>query len=73
VDARREIDYKLEDSPSLRRHLSENLEKVHNRAVKDALDESELTGKKKQLRIPESCPWTLPELLDGDLDALISR
>jgi len=73
VDARREILLTLEDSPSLRRHLSENLQKLYREGVRDALDETGLSEKKKQLGIPESCPWTLSELLDGDLGALISR
>ena len=36
VDAQREIDLWLEDSPSLRRHLRESLERIYQRAVTDA-------------------------------------
>jgi hypothetical protein len=73
VDARRQILLTLEDSPSLRRDLAKNLQKLYSNGVKDALDETALSGKEKQPEIPESCPWTLTELLDGDLDALISH
>jgi len=54
VDAQREIDLLLEDSPSLRRHLEESLEKIYQRAVKDAVKEAELTARAKVL--PEKCP-----------------
>ena len=73
VDARRQMLDKLEFSPSLRRELAEYLEKIYHRAVRDALDETGLKDKAKHLRIPPSCPWTLSELLEGDLDALVGR
>ncbi len=70
VGGRLEIDIKLEDSPSLRRHLAENLQKIYRRAVRDALQESNLTERARELNIPKDCPYTLQELLDGDLNAL---
>jgi hypothetical protein len=42
--ARQEIDVRIESSPSLRRHLEEVLQKTYRRAVKDALDETDLTA-----------------------------
>ena len=70
VGGRREILTKLEDSPSLRRHLDENLQKIYRAAVRDALDETNLTERAKKLDIPKECPYTLEELLDGDINAL---
>jgi hypothetical protein len=70
VSARREIKYQLDDSPSLRRHLEDTLQRTYRGAVKDALDETDLTATAKELDIPETCPWTLNALLDGDLNKL---
>ena len=70
ADARAEIEDLMERSPSLRRHLEENLEKVYGRAIKQALDETNLKSQAKTLAIPQKCPYTLDELLEGDLDAL---
>jgi Domain of unknown function DUF29 len=70
VGARDEIEDLLERSPSLRRYLKENLEKTYTRAVKSALDETNLKSQAKKLDIPEKCPYTLDELLEGELDAL---
>jgi hypothetical protein len=60
----------MERSPSLRRHLEENLEKVYGRAIKQVLDETNLKSQLKALDIPKKCPYTLGELLEGDLDVL---
>jgi hypothetical protein len=70
IDARREILYKVEDSPRLRRHLGENLQKIYGAAVRDALEETNLTGHARDFDIPKECPYTLDELLDGDVNAL---
>jgi hypothetical protein len=70
VSARDEIEDLVERSPSLRRHLEENLESTYRRAVKSALDETNLKSPTKTFAIPEKCPATLDELLQGDLDAL---
>jgi hypothetical protein len=70
VNAQQEIDLLLEDSPSLRRHLEESLQKIYRRAVKDALQETGLAAKAKEFSFPEKCPYSLADLLEGDLDAL---
>jgi predicted transcriptional regulator len=70
VDAQREIDLIIEDSPSLRRHLEQSLQKIYQRAVKDALLETKLTARAKEFNLPEKCPYHLADLLEGDLDAL---
>jgi hypothetical protein len=71
--AQREIEFLLEDSPSLRRYLQENLQKIYRRAVRDAFKETGVTGSEKDLGIPETCPYSLAELLEGDLNALQRR
>lgn len=68
--ARAEIEDLMERSPSLRRHLEGSLEKVYGRAIKQALDETNLKSKAKELDIPAKCPYTLDELLEGEIDAL---
>lgn len=68
--ARAEIEDLMERPPSLRRHLEGSLEKVYGRAIKQALDETNLKSKAKELDIPAKCPYTLDELLEGEIDAL---
>ena len=63
VDARREISFKfkVESSPSLRHHLAKNLQTIHRRAVRDTLEEINLTEHAKDFDIPKECPvdsWT---------------
>ena len=60
VGARDEVEDLMEGSPSLRRHLQENLEKTYRRAVKSAHDRTNLQSKANGLDIPESCRtrWT---------------
>ena len=70
IDAQREIELFLEDSPSLRRHLEGTLQKTYRIAVKDALQETDLTARAKEFSLPEKCPYKLADLLEGDLDAL---
>jgi Domain of unknown function DUF29 len=70
VDAQREIRLLLEDSPSLRRHLERTLQKSFRTSVKDALRETELTAKAKDLGLRAACPYTISDLLEGDLNAL---
>jgi hypothetical protein len=65
VDARREIRVRIEDSPSLRRHLRQNLEKIYTAAVQDAVEEMQLP-KARAAEIPAECPYTLDELLEGN-------
>ena len=61
---------RLESSPSLRRHLDENLQKIYRAAVRDALEETNLTAHARDFDIPKECPYTLDELLEGDVNAL---
>jgi hypothetical protein len=73
VNARLEIESFLEASPSLRRYIEQVLPKAYRRAVKAALDETNLTSKAKELDIPETCPYTVDELLESDLNQLWPR
>jgi hypothetical protein len=73
VNARREILLLIEASPSLRRYLEGVLQKAYRQAVRDALDETNLKLKAKEFNIPQSCPYTLTELLEGDLNQLWPR
>jgi|SRR6185369_17428670 len=68
MDGRNEILTKLEDSPSLRHHLAENLQKIYQRAVRSELEETSSNAE-----VPAKCPYTLDELLDGNLNALQKR
>lgn len=70
IDAQREIELYIEASPSLRPYLEDALQKTYRRAVKDALQETELTTRAKEFSLPEKCPYKLADLLEGDLDAL---
>ncbi|MBZ5622273.1 MAG: DUF29 domain-containing protein [Acidobacteriia bacterium] len=73
VDARREITIKIRHSPSLRRHLEDNLQEIYRGAVRDALAETGQEKRGKELGIPAQCPWSLSELLDGDVSDLETR
>lgn len=64
-DARRELEFRL--TPSLRRDLAANLPKLHAfslRRAARALAEHGETGPAADL--PETCPYTLDQLLDDD-------
>jgi len=67
VDARVEIDSMIGNSPSLRRYAEENLQRIYAKAVKDALIETRLIERAGELSIPVQCPYTLDDLLEGDL------
>ncbi|MGH3630259.1 MAG: DUF29 domain-containing protein [Sciscionella sp.] len=58
ISARNEILDDIEDSPSLRAHLEQNIQRVYRFAIEEALGE---TGSSQKL--PARCPWTLDELL----------
>jgi Domain of unknown function DUF29 len=73
AEARAEIEDLVEDSPSLRRHMEKTPERTYRRAVKQALDETNLSAKAKQFAIPETCPYNVFELLEGDLNDLWPR
>ena len=59
-EARDQIDDMLDDSPSLKAYPAECLPKAYARARVKALDETGL------LRLPDACPWTIEQVLDGD-------
>ena len=67
AEGRAEVEFKLEDSPSLRRYAEQNLETIWRKAVKNALFETGRAGREKDLDIPANCPYTLDDILDGDL------
>ena len=69
ASARDEILDDFYDSPSLRRHLKDSLERVYRRAVTEALQETGLEEHREEL--PEHCPWNLEELLSGEMNVLI--
>ncbi len=64
-DAQREISFEIEDSPSLKPFLGNILEKIYQRAVKDAIRETK-PPRARAAEIPAKCPWTLEELLEGE-------
>jgi hypothetical protein len=59
VEATREINYLIEDSPSLRNELKKIYPKCYEDARRDASTETGL----KISRIPEECPWEIHEIL----------
>ncbi|MBV8729646.1 MAG: DUF29 domain-containing protein [Acidobacteriia bacterium] len=69
-NARGEIQLRIDASPSLRVHARGALAKLYPRAVRDALEETGLAPQKDTLRIPERCPWSLEQLLEGDPEDL---
>lgn len=73
LDARDKIEGLLADSPSLRRKLESQREKIYRRAVVDALAETNLTKRAAEFNIPAGCPYSLDELLGPDPAALWSR
>ena len=66
VDAQREISNYLHYSPSLGRHLSEILEQVYRQAGRYAKSETSM----HKASLPSTCPWTLDQLPNSDLDEL---
>ena len=63
------LDAYVEDSPSLR-PLADSLPAIYRRAIKEALFETGLADQRNDLEIPGTCPLSLSQLLDGDLDSL---
>lgn len=57
--ARTEILEDLLDSPSLRQHLRENLQRVYLLAVADAREETGI----RNVPLPAECPWDIETLL----------
>lgn len=70
TEGRAEVEYKIDQSPSLRRYAAGNLQKIYVRAVRDALAETGLEDCGDRLAIPPECPWTLGQLLDGKIAGL---
>jgi hypothetical protein len=62
VAQRLEIDAVLQDSPSLRRRMQENLSRTYQGAVRRAAAETGLA----QATFPRSCPFSLEQVLDVD-------
>lgn len=58
-NSRRKIQYRLKESPSLKRHLPKILEEAYADARIEAAEETGLSEK----IFPETCPWTLKEIL----------
>src|SRR5664280_2130506 len=59
--ARERILDEIEDAPSLKGHLRDNMERVYRLAVAEALRE---TGKPGN-NFPDKCPWNLDALLES--------
>jgi hypothetical protein len=57
---RRELRLILDDSPSLQRHLRQELDRIYTRAVKDAVRQTKLPRDP----FPQQCPYTLEQVLD---------
>jgi hypothetical protein len=70
VGARQEILLRLEDSPSLRRHLLDTLQATWQMAIKDALAETGLEARAFEFELPKTCPCSLDQLMEGDLEGL---
>ena len=59
TEARQALLDDIDDSPSLRLHLEENLQKLYRRAIEAALVETRLDYDP----LPNACPWDLDTLL----------
>jgi hypothetical protein len=59
---RNDIDDLLHDSPSLRPQVQERLTQQYGKARRQALRETRLA----ESAVPESCPWTMEQVLDDD-------
>jgi hypothetical protein len=66
TEGRAEISYRLDDSPSLRRYAHDNLQKIYERAVNDALFETGVAEKRRELNLPAQRPYELKDLLEAD-------
>jgi hypothetical protein len=61
------------DSPSLRKHAEDSLQRIYREAVELALAETNLAGSAANADIPKECPYALDALLEGDFDELWQR
>jgi hypothetical protein len=66
ANARFEIRNDIQDSPSLRRHLEDNLQVIY----RDAAEEALIQMNRQAADLPADCPWTVEQLLDGDIGSL---
>lgn len=66
TNGREEVEYRFDDSPSLRRYAEKNLQKIYRRAVRDALVETGLTAQRANLNLPADCPYTLEDLIESE-------
>ena len=67
ASARFEIRNDIRDSPSLRRHLEDNLHLIYGDAVEEAL----VQMNRQAADLPAECPWTVDQLMDGDIGSLL--
>lgn len=58
-NSRNEIEFILEDSPSLRREIAFFIDEVYEKARKEAAEETRLSIEK----FPKKCPWSVDEIL----------
>lgn len=65
-----DIELLLEASPSMREYSEARLRNIYRNAVKDALSLANVKTKPNELGVPENCPYTLSQLLEGDLNVL---
>jgi hypothetical protein len=61
-EQRTQIQFSIQDSPSLRRFPSDELAAIYKRAVSRAIAQGRLGAS----RFPSSCPYTAEQILDGD-------
>lgn len=59
---RDEIEALLLDSPSLRQHMQDSIERIYSKAVRDAARETGLPVE----TFPEQCPYPIDEILGPD-------
>jgi len=64
ADARQTILDHIEDSPSLRKYLRDNLQRFYQDSVRLALIETEQAAAAEQ--VPKKCPWALDLLLTDE-------
>ena len=62
AEQRKQLRLVVEDSPSLRRILRDELPKLYKSAVTDAVEEAGLSDD----RFPSVCPYTAEQILDGE-------
>lgn len=61
-EQRTKISFHLENSPSLKKHLKDAVEKAYPKAVSLAIKETKLSPKV----FPKTCPYSLEQLLNED-------